>query len=336
MPTAANGSVSARKVSGGSSVTPSLSTGQLQPQISASTAIGSHARASACVAASPPRDRRVHARDGQRYGGEPYLLWCSARACTTHWSRRMRPGNSGSAAVELVDVALGPAPDLAVGRDAQLREHALEHRADADDELQVVVRARPAEQQRRRVGLDLDDERAIAGDLAARVREVGDQRAALLGEGREPRELRDRGRRAPRASAARSASSASDEPRTARRRRSRRRAARESAGRCRRGRRATASRRRPSRRPGRTRGAWARDRAPRGGRRSCRRARRRRCRSRARSATSSVRPFTRRDGSAGRGRDASGNARRIDHCSGVRATGRPGRAAEAAAARIPE
>ncbi len=28
----------------------------------------------------------------------PYLLWCSARACVTHASRRMRPGNSGSLA----------------------------------------------------------------------------------------------------------------------------------------------------------------------------------------------------------------------------------------------
>src|SRR5689334_19009827 len=45
MPTAANGSVSARKVSGAISVTPILRIGQLQPQISVRTATGRSAAA---------------------------------------------------------------------------------------------------------------------------------------------------------------------------------------------------------------------------------------------------------------------------------------------------
>ena len=61
MQIAANGSVSARNVSGASSDTPIFSTGQLQPQMSASTRIGSAARApvtdsfrtSRCAACAP-------------------------------------------------------------------------------------------------------------------------------------------------------------------------------------------------------------------------------------------------------------------------------------------
>ncbi len=48
MPIAANGSVSARNVSGASSVTPIFRIGQLQPQTSVSTRIGNAARAIGC------------------------------------------------------------------------------------------------------------------------------------------------------------------------------------------------------------------------------------------------------------------------------------------------
>ena len=92
MPSAANGSVSARNVSGASSVTPIFSTGQLQPQTSVSTANGRQRAAEyrgPCGAAGG-------ADAGA--GSSPYLLWCSARACVTQPSRRMRPGNSCSRA----------------------------------------------------------------------------------------------------------------------------------------------------------------------------------------------------------------------------------------------
>jgi hypothetical protein len=51
IPSAANGSVNARKVSGGSSVTPIFRTGQLQPHTSVRMAIGSIARARGCASA---------------------------------------------------------------------------------------------------------------------------------------------------------------------------------------------------------------------------------------------------------------------------------------------
>ena len=151
----------ARNVSGAISVTPSFRTGQLQPQTSARTATGSSERPGETRAAA--RDRRQPRGGG---GGSPYLLWCSARACVTHASRRMRPGNSGSLRVELVDVALAPARDLAVGGDAELLQHPLEHRADADDQLEVVGRAGTVEQRRRRVVLEIDDDLPVARGLA--------------------------------------------------------------------------------------------------------------------------------------------------------------------------
>ena len=83
--------------------------------------------------------------------------------------------------VELVDVALAPARDLAVGRDAQLLQHAFQHGADADDELQVVGRA-GAEEWWRRVVLEIDDELPVARGLAARGGELVEQAAAIRGE----------------------------------------------------------------------------------------------------------------------------------------------------------
>ena len=164
MPSAENGSVSARKVSGAYSATPSFSTGQLQPQTSVSTSTGISAAAVMCgwlaaaeccftrrggmlevrdAAARKPR-RSSHPRS-RASGSAPYLLRCSARACVTQPSRRMRPGNSCSRGVEFVDVAFGPARDLPVGRDAQLIEHPFEHRSDADDQLEVIRRAGTAQ-----------------------------------------------------------------------------------------------------------------------------------------------------------------------------------------------
>ena len=105
-PSAANGSVNARNVSGGSSLTPILRIGQLRPQTIARTPTGSAARhldrageagpfiREWPVAASSRRTSRAQGRAG----GSPYLLWCSERACVTHSSRRIRPGNSWSLA----------------------------------------------------------------------------------------------------------------------------------------------------------------------------------------------------------------------------------------------
>ncbi len=75
MPSAANGSVIARKVSGASSVTPSFSTGQLHPHTSVRIAMGTNACASGC------RDGHQRSRVGSV---SPNLDWCSARACATH------------------------------------------------------------------------------------------------------------------------------------------------------------------------------------------------------------------------------------------------------------
>ena len=100
-PSAANGSVSARNVSGASSATPIFSTGQLQPQTSVRTTTGTSASRSQRARDRCRRSRAVRAsgsRSPAHRSVSPYLLWCSARACVTQASRRMRPGNSGSRA----------------------------------------------------------------------------------------------------------------------------------------------------------------------------------------------------------------------------------------------
>ena len=98
-------------------------------------------------------------------------------------------GEFGKLRVELVNVALAPAGDLAVGGDAELLQHALEHRTDANDELQVVGRADP-EKRRRRVVFEIDDELPVARAFATRGRELAVQAAAVHGEVSEMHERR--------------------------------------------------------------------------------------------------------------------------------------------------
>ena len=83
--------------------------------------------------------------------------------------------------VEFVDIALGPVRDLPVRRDAELVQHPLEHRSDTDDQLEVVRRA-GAEQRRRRVVLDVENQLAIARGLGACLREIVENVLALGGE----------------------------------------------------------------------------------------------------------------------------------------------------------
>ena len=216
MPSAANGRVSARNVSGASSVTPIFRIGQLQPQTSVRM---SDRQRGACRRMRDDRGVDVmvvrgcaieRSRSVCATADSPYLPRCSARACVTHASRRMRPGNSAQLRVDLVDVALAPARDLAIRRDAELVQHALDHGADADDELQVVGRAGRIEQRRRRIVLDIDDELAIACRFGARVGELAEEPPPVFRECPQLRELGER--RRPGGSAAAGGSSRSRVP----------------------------------------------------------------------------------------------------------------------------
>jgi len=91
--------------------------------------------------------------------------------------------------IEVVDVALAPARDLAVGADAKLIQHAFDDRADADDHFQVVRRAGRIEERRRRIGLDIDDDLSITGNFGAGVGNLRQQSAAIVGERAKLREL---------------------------------------------------------------------------------------------------------------------------------------------------
>ena len=72
-----NGIVAARKVSGASSVTPSLSTGQLQPQTSVRITTSSRLDAGTAYRAAAGGAVLIYRRS-------PYLDSCNARACVTH------------------------------------------------------------------------------------------------------------------------------------------------------------------------------------------------------------------------------------------------------------
>src|SRR5512139_3468473 len=99
-PSPANGSVSARNVSGSISATPSLRIGQLAPQTSASTATGTSER---------PRLRSLTVLAQVQLAGLRHPV------VAAHATVELREPR-----VERVDVALGPARDLPVRRDAEL------------------------------------------------------------------------------------------------------------------------------------------------------------------------------------------------------------------------
>ena len=91
-------------------------------------------------------------------------------------------GKFAQPCVELVDVALAPLRDLTVRADAHLIKHAFDDRTDADDQFQVVGRARRVEKRRRCVVLDVDDDLSIARGFGARIGEFAEQHAPILGE----------------------------------------------------------------------------------------------------------------------------------------------------------
>src|ERR1700686_2778639 len=74
--------------------------------------------------------------------------------------------------IELGAVALAPARDLPEGGDAEVVQHAFEHRTDADDELQVVGFPDAGQDRRWRVVLDIDDELSVARAFLAGVGEL--------------------------------------------------------------------------------------------------------------------------------------------------------------------
>jgi len=84
--------------------------------------------------------------------------------------------------IEIRAVALAPARDLPEGGDAEVVQHAFEHRADADDELQVVGLPDAGQDRRRRIVLDVDDELSIARALLPRVGELRGQPFALASQ----------------------------------------------------------------------------------------------------------------------------------------------------------
>src|SRR5665213_2517121 len=154
MPSAASGSVIERKVSGAISATPIFSTGQLQPQTSASTTMGANPRAEML---------RTLGSDG------PFaILALVQRARLRHPSVAAdAPAKLRQPRVERVDVVLAPARDLAIAAHAHPLQHPFQYRADTDDQFQVIGRIGHVEQQRRRVVLEVDDDLAIARGLGA-------------------------------------------------------------------------------------------------------------------------------------------------------------------------
>ena len=82
--------------------------------------------------------------------------------------------------VELGAVALAPERDLPEGGDAEVVQHALEHRADADDELQVVGLPDAGQDRRRRIVLDVDDELTVARGFLACFGELPSDRPPRL------------------------------------------------------------------------------------------------------------------------------------------------------------
>ena len=91
-------------------------------------------------------------------------------------------GKVGEARVELVDVAVSPARDLPIRADAELLQHSLEHRPDADDQLEIIRCSGTIEQQWRRIVFKIDQKLTIARGFVARIRDRTQQRTPVLGE----------------------------------------------------------------------------------------------------------------------------------------------------------
>src|ERR1700674_2181993 len=198
-PMPANGSDAARKVSGASSVTPTFSTGQLQPHNKASMPISMKLEAGTARCAVAGRAALMDAEVGPR-ATRRTLWWRDARRswtrrsvgrqlaelCLVHLARLRHPLVAHDASrkfrklgIEIGAVALAPPPDLPESGDAEIMQHAFEHRADADDELQVVGLPDAGQDRRRRIVLDVDDERSIARAFLPRVGELRGQSFAL-------------------------------------------------------------------------------------------------------------------------------------------------------------
>ena len=92
------------------------------------------------------------------------------------------PGKFSEARVELVDVAFAPVCDLPVRADAELIEHSLDHRANADDELEIVRCSWRIEERRRCVLLNVDDDLPLARCFGARVGDLAKQAATVFGK----------------------------------------------------------------------------------------------------------------------------------------------------------
>src|SRR6185436_891631 len=127
-PSAANGSVAPRKVSGASSVTPSFSTGQLHPQTKVNTATRKSPEAGRRRAA---RRAEVIGRSRLRRSWSPPVRAQAGRAVAVFGlvqrARLRHPliapdaaGKLGQARVEFVDVSLAPLSDLLEAHDAQV------------------------------------------------------------------------------------------------------------------------------------------------------------------------------------------------------------------------
>src|SRR5215471_9925813 len=166
-PSAAKPSVAARKVRGRSSVTPYLITGQLHPQTSARITICSRLDAPTlcrCTTfrAAPSQCSRAFAvlRLVQRPRlGHPLVAHDTAR-------------KFGQLRIEVGNIAFGPARDLAEGAHAQVMQHALEHRTDSDNELQVVGLGGSEQYRRRSLVFDIEHELPIARRFTASIGEI--------------------------------------------------------------------------------------------------------------------------------------------------------------------
>src|SRR6478672_2377938 len=129
-PIAASGSVRLRNVSGASSVTPILSTGQLQPQTSVRTRISGAARAIGTGDAVEviSIDNLLKGAAEMRFAlrRAPVLARVQCARLRDPCIAANASGKLAQPRVDLVDVALAPARDLAIRADAELVEHAFD------------------------------------------------------------------------------------------------------------------------------------------------------------------------------------------------------------------
>ena len=82
----------------------------------------------------------------------------------------------------MVSATTGTPDKPPASRDTEAVQHALQHRADADDELEIVEHGGAVQQRRQRIVLEVDDQFAVPGRVGARMRAVAQQPAAIIGE----------------------------------------------------------------------------------------------------------------------------------------------------------